>query len=249
PSSSSFASPSSHLPVKSISSVAVRNSPGGAGIGGTGNKHATYTNKLDKVKHFNSKEKAREKSGVMPSSDGSQLLPVTLVPSSASFAPSMSTQEVTNKTDVATKSLTKRTPGGRYSSGVKQTVTKPTPRGRRDAGVSRLSQSKAGDETRLNQSKASSSNLFHRDESASNGSPSRPKPKDGNCDRSQRGYRTEVCKQGQACKSSHPDNPVRQSKISTNLTPRNERTIKTESSGSVGVDNMWKNGIPKPTAA
>ncbi|XP_076344467.1 uncharacterized protein LOC143244168 isoform X2 [Tachypleus tridentatus] len=280
-------SSSSYLPVKSISSVTLRNSPDGAGISGPGNKHATYTckPKLDKTKQLYSKEKAREKSSVMlksinssgdncnypanfcsdpktkSSSDGSKLVPVTLVPSYATYTSSISTQEVTENVDVATKSLIKRTPGG-----VKQTVAKPTARERKVTAVSRLSQSKAGDETRLNQSKTSSNNLFHRGESLSNGSLSRPKPKDGKCDRSQRGYRTDVSKQSQPCKNNHPDNPVRQPKNS-NFTPRVERATKKTTSGSVGslmgsvgsddVDDniqlrsqeMCKNSIPKPTAA
>ncbi|XP_022249043.1 neuron navigator 3-like [Limulus polyphemus] len=194
--------------------------------------------------------------------------------------PSMSTQGTASRSDAAVKNLTKRTPGGRNSSGVRQTISKPTSTGRKDVETSRIIQAKNANGSRI----VNSSSLPRRGDSSGTGSLPRLKNNEGECGRSKVGNRTEAPsqnqrpsdEQGQLCKSIQPDNPIRQSKISS-LIPKTERAIKTASSGSVGSftdtgsvcsDGMMadssvtdrgnaqvsaqetgNSGIPKPTAA
>ncbi|XP_076306165.1 uncharacterized protein LOC143222893 isoform X2 [Tachypleus tridentatus] len=268
PSSSSSTSSASHLPIKSISGVALRNSPGVTGI--DSGKSATNHNNSgsDKLKPTNYKDKQVEKSGVFSkrtssssgfssarsersdsstslcsdprissSTDGSDLLSAASGPSPAPCTPSMSTQGIASRSDAAVKNLAKRTPGSRNSSGVRQTISKPTSTGRKDVESSRIIQAKNANGSRI----VNSGSLPRRGDISGTGSLPRLKNNEGECGRCRVGGRTEASSQnqepsdgqGQLCKSIQPDNPIRQSKISS-LIPKTERAIKTASSGSVG---------------
>ncbi|XP_022245443.1 uncharacterized protein LOC106462463 [Limulus polyphemus] len=240
---SSTSSPSSSfsLPVTASTGVALRHP---AGVASTecatnddydtntsldNNKQKCSIQKSTKRVYFDVSKQTSCSSGFSSSTDVSELL---------SVASPMSKHEITNKSVSATKHLSKKTPGGRKTSNVRQANSRPTSDRRKDVQSSRINQLESDNEVK--NSNAKSSTLPRRAESKDSCSLPRSMTRDKECGKPSLVSRTETSRQGrqhngakgQMCKSIQPNKPIRQSKISS-LIPKTGQTIKTASSGNV----------------
>ncbi|XP_076333265.1 uncharacterized protein LOC143237657 [Tachypleus tridentatus] len=268
PSSVTSASSSFHCPVKSSREVELRNLRTRSSST-EGNKNGTVKNNslLEKSKQIYSKEKQREKVGnvlingfnstssnftrsvagdlkVSSSMDRSNLFTDAAKSNILGSLSHMSMQGSANLSDVITKSLNKKSLGSKNSSLIRQISSKPASAGRKDIDSSRLSKVKSS------RNESEKSNTFPRHGgSTSHGSLPTPKTRDEECNEPEGDAQIEVPKQRLqpyneqifSHKSTVRVNPIRQLD-SSNLIPKNERSVKNVMASSENVGSVTDSG-------